>query len=84
MGHQSIDRPGGEGDEVRLVIDDPVNHPSHYTYGTIEVIDVIDGLDLDFYQAQIVKYVARWKRKGGVQDLQKAQWYLNRYIERNS
>jgi hypothetical protein len=62
-------------DEVDLV-----NHPPHYTFGKIEVIDVIDGLDLDYYQGTIVKYLARWKHKGGVQDLKKAEWYLKRYI----
>lgn len=61
---------------------DPVNHPDHYTQGKIEVIDFIDDQDLDRYQANIVKYVCRWKHKGGTQDLRKAQWYLTRYINR--
>lgn len=65
----------GEG-EVDLV-----NHPPHYTFGKIEVIEVIDGLALDFYQGQVVKYVARYRHKGGIEDLKKAQWYLNRYID---
>lgn len=59
---------------------DLVNHPPHYTFGKIEVIDAIEGLDLDFHQGQIVKYIARWKHKGGLQDLEKAEWYLKRYI----
>jgi len=60
---------------------DLINHPPHYTFGTIEVIDVIDGLDLDFYQGNIVKYVARFRHKDGVKDLEKARWYLNRLIK---
>jgi Protein of unknwon function (DUF3310) len=59
---------------------DVVNHPPHYTFGSIEVIDVIDDWSLDFYEAQVVKYVARAKHKGNqLQDLKKAQ-YLNRLI----
>lgn len=60
---------------------DLINHPPHYTFGTIEVIEVIDGLNLDYYQGNIVKYVARYKHKGGVDDLKKARWYLNRLIQ---
>lgn len=58
-----------------------VNHPSHYNTGSIEVIEAIDDWKLGFYEGNIVKYVARWKHKAGVQDLKKAQWYLNRLIE---
>jgi hypothetical protein len=35
----------------------------------------------DYFQAQIIKYVMRWKYKGGVQDLQKAKHFLEKYIE---
>src|SRR5579872_5882827 len=61
-----------------------VNHPKHYNFGSIEVIDVIDDWSCDFYQGNIIKYVARWKHKGGVEDLKKAQWYLARYIDRQA
>ena len=37
--------------------------------------------DLDYFQGQITKYVARWKDKNGIQDLQKAQHFLEKYIE---
>lgn len=60
---------------------DMVNHPPHYTFGKIEVIDAIDDWRLGFYEGQVVKYVARAKYKGAeLQDLKKAQWYLNRLI----
>ena len=36
---------------------------------------------LDYFQGQITKYVARWKNKGGVQDLHKARHFLDKYIE---
>jgi Protein of unknwon function (DUF3310). len=59
----------------------PVNHPSYYNLGKIEVIDFIDDQKLGFYEAQVIKYITRAKHKGNeLQDLKKAQWYLNRYI----
>lgn len=61
---------------------DPVNSPAHYTSGTMEVIDAIEGLGLGFHAANVVKYVARYKLKGGVEDLRKAKWYLERLIAR--
>jgi hypothetical protein len=42
---------------------DTVNHPPHYNFGKIEVIDVIDDWQLGFYEGQVVKYVARAKHK---------------------
>ncbi len=60
---------------------DSVNHPSHYNAGTLEVIDAIEGLNLGFHAGNVVKYVARYKLKGGVEDLKKAEWYLRRLIE---
>ena len=61
--------------------DDPVNHPSHYTYGKIEVIDYIEDKQLDFLLGNVVKYVSRAGHKDdALQDLKKAAWYLNRKI----
>ncbi len=65
---------------------DPVNHPSHYADGKIECIDAIDTVtasmpgELGYYTGTILKYVWRWNKKNGVQDLKKARWYLNRLI----
>jgi len=65
-----------------IVKEDMVNHPKHYTFGKIEVITVIDDWKLGFYEGQVVKYVGRAKHKGNeLQDLKKAQWYLNRLID---
>jgi hypothetical protein len=59
-----------------------VDHPRHYNAGKFEVIDVIDDWGLGFYEGNVIKYIARSKRKGKrVQDLEKALWYLNRYVE---
>ena len=64
---------------------DNVNHPAHYTQGRFEVIDVIeDTLGTDSFKGycigNVIKYVLRHEYKGGTEDLQKAQWYLNRLL----
>lgn len=66
---------------------DMVNSPSHYTQGSIECIDAIAQVvkDLDGMEAMCtgnaIKYLWRWKHKNGVEDLRKAQWYLQRMID---
>lgn len=63
---------------------DEVNHPSHYTQGTIEVWDFIVDLDLDYLRGNVIKYVSRAGKKDPekeLQDLEKAQAYLNKAIE---
>ena len=61
---------------------DEVNNPSHYNQNGIEVIDVIETYAKhDFRLANVLKYVCRAGYKGHpLQDLQKAQWYLNRVV----
>jgi len=46
----------------------------------MEVIEAIEGLNLNYHQGNIIKYVSRYNMKGGIQDLQKARWYLDRLI----
>lgn len=66
---------------------DMVNSPSHYTQGAIECIDAIEQVvkDLDGMEAMCtgnaIKYLWRWKHKNGIEDLKKAQWYLQRMID---
>lgn len=60
---------------------DEVDHPPHYTEGNIECIDYIIDKKLGFFEGNIVKYITRWKSKGGLVDLKKARWYLNKLIE---
>lgn len=63
---------------------DPVNHPSHYTDGKIEVIEFIEDKRLDFHRGNAVKYIARAGKKDPtktVEDLKKAIWYLTREID---
>lgn len=62
---------------------DPVNHPSHYTSGKIEVIDFIEDQGFGFHLANAVKYICRAGKKDPtkeLEDLEKAVWYINRYI----
>lgn len=66
---------------------DNVQHPKHYTFGKIEVIEAIEdwGLDEDFYLANAIKYIARAGKKDPnkfKEDLEKAVFYLNRKIKR--
>jgi len=63
---------------------DPIN-PSHYKQGGIECIEAIkaatgDGF-IGYVWGNILKYLWRWPKKGGVDDLKKARWYLDRLIK---
>ena len=53
---------------------------THYRSG-IQHWDFVVANDLDYFQGQITKYVVRWKKKNGVDDLLKAQHFLQKYIE---
>ena len=59
-------------------------NPTYYIGSKIQLADIIDEFNLDWYQASILKYVIRCKHKGKkIEDLQKAKWYLERYILKN-
>ena len=64
---------------------DSVEKPIHYNAGGIEAIDAIlaatNDLSEGYLQGNILKYVWRYRYKNGVEDLKKAQWYLNKLIE---
>jgi hypothetical protein len=61
---------------------DPVNHPAHYKVGGIETIDFIEAKKLNYRLGNVIKYLTRADYKGNkLQDLKKAQWYLEREIE---
>jgi len=62
---------------------DKINHPRHYTAGSIEVYDFIEAWNLDFACGNVIKYVARAPYKGShLEDLKKAAWYLKRAIDK--
>lgn len=64
-----------------------VNHPAHYNSGKIECIDAIEACmwGLSGYEGfcigNSIKYLWRWKQKGGVTDLEKAKFYIDRVIQ---
>ena len=67
-------------------MNDNVNHPSHYADKQIEVIDYIkDTLTHEQYEgycrANVIKYISRYDKKNGLEDLLKAQVYLGWLIE---
>ena len=68
----------------RELVDEMVNHPPHYNQKGIECIDAIEAATDDgfeyYLQGNIMKYIWRYRYKNGVQDLEKAKWYLNRLI----
>ena len=59
--------------------EDKIN-PSNYKKG-IETTDYIVSHDMNYVEGNIIKYVTRYKEKNGLQDLLKAEWYLNRLIK---
>ena len=59
-----------------------VDHPDHYQGNKFEVIDIIEDFKLGFHLGNVVKYVLRaGKKDATVQELEKARWYLDRYIQ---
>ena len=64
---------------------DNVNRPKHYRKGKVECIDAIKSATGDGYQfylqGNVIKYMWRFNHKNGLEDLQKAQWYLSELIK---
>lgn len=65
---------------------DNVNHPSHYETGKFECIDVMvetQGVEAvkGFCIGNAFKYIYRHNNKNGLEDVKKARWYLDKYIE---
>ena len=72
---------------MQHIAEDMVNHPSHYAdHCSIECIDAIelalgDDGTVNYCIGNVIKYLWRCKFKNGVEDLNKAEWYLNRLLE---
>ena len=69
-----------------VVENDVVNHPSHYTFGNFECLEVmadVYGKDAveNFCICNAFKYIWRAKHKNGIEDIKKAVFYLNKIIE---
>jgi hypothetical protein len=54
---------------------------SHYTSKAVQPWDYIASNNLGYFEGNIVKYVSRWRDKGGIEDLRKARHYLDKLIE---
>lgn len=68
-------------DMESIDLTDTINHPSHYTQGDIECIDVLEQLAADGHDFRIlnaIKYLWRYRHKGGNESLRKAIWYIER------
>ena len=75
-----VGRPG------TMAADDLVNSPAHYVSGGIECIDALEASSTTeefqgYCKCNAQKYLWRYRDKGGVQDLRKAGWYLDRLIK---
>ena len=69
------------------MVKDNVNHPVHYTQGGIECIDALKaatagktGIEA-VCVANVIKYCWRYEKKNGLEDVKKAQFYINRLIK---
>ena len=66
---------------------DNVNHPSHYCQGGIECIDALKAATVGkigieaVCVANVIKYLWRYEEKNGLEDVKKAQWYLERLVK---
>lgn len=65
---------------------DNVNHPNHYNNNKIECIDAMiaaygEDAVKSFCQCNAFKYIWRFDKKNQIEDLKKAIWYINKYIE---
>lgn len=68
--------------------DDSVNQPAHYQSSTgLEAIQCIEAATEDlsgfegYCTGNAMKYLFRWRKKGGVEDLKKSRWYIDRLIK---
>ena len=80
----SLAQARGEQPRIRMQASpsaDMVNQPPHYTAGGIETIDFIEAKKLNYNLGNVIKYITRSDLKGDkLENLEKAQWYLNREI----
>lgn len=78
-----VDERGWQGyTEIKYMKQDNVNHPNHYKTGGIETIDYIraklgDEGTVAYCMGNVMKYTSRWQDKNGLEDLKKADWYLD-------
>lgn len=73
--------------EMKKIKSDNVCHPKHYTQGGIECIDTIKAATVGkvgieaFCVGNAIKYLFRYEEKNGIEDVEKAKWYIDRLIK---
>ena len=82
-------RKSGSGKDFNACENDNLSHPKHYQSSNgVECIDAIESATEDLTgleavcTANVLKYIWRWKRKNGLEDLKKARWYLDKLIKK--
>ena len=61
---------------------DNIKKPDHYNKGGIEPIDYITKNKLSYCEGNVIKYITRWRYKGGIEDLKKAKQYIDFIIDK--
>ena len=85
--YKSLLNPGENIEDKPTETHDNVDHPAHYNQGGVECIDALKAATVGlegiqaFCTANAIKYLWRWKSKGGAEDLDKAIWYIQRLKE---
>ena len=59
-----------------------IQNPPHYANKEIEPIDYIIANKLTYCEGNVIKYITRWRGKGGIEDLKKAKQYIDFIIEK--
>lgn len=83
----ATDEEDTEEPEVQRTTD-TVNHPSHYNFGDIEVVDFIEQVtkhynsDVAYHIGNAIKYISRAPHKNGKEDIAKAKWYIERAFDK--
>lgn len=85
--YKELDQAACENTEAKEPDVDMVNHPSHYTQGSIECIDALKAATVSktgieaVCTANAIKYLWRYEEKNGIEDVKKARWYIDRLIK---
>jgi hypothetical protein len=83
--HEAQGRASGQQDAIHFGEHMSANNHqvggSHYAAKAIQPWDYIASNNLGYFEGNIVKYVSRWRDKGGIEDLRKARHYLDKLIE---
>ena len=56
-------------------------NPSYYRKGKIEVVDFILDQKMSYLEGSVIKYLTRWKEKNGIEDLENAEWFLQKLMK---